>query len=131
MTYLLAHLRQIDGQQIRQTGKSVNGLTMREMCNVAYSHYVDDMTGTFRAQVARGATWETNDPLGEQIEAWEEKIGLRYDPAIVAQEMLRAWQESQGMTWDDTPVAADDKWLAGDVNIEFSSMDDLTYRAGQ
>lgn len=44
----------------------------------------------------------------QQLEKFEEDIGMRTGAAAVAKAALRAYQESQGMTFDDpdAPVAA-------------------------
>jgi hypothetical protein len=44
----------------------------------------------------------------QQLEKFEEDIGMRTSPEANARAALRAWQESQGMTFDnpDAPVAA-------------------------
>lgn len=116
-------MRRIDGQQVRATGRGIEGLTLRQVCNVAYSLVIDEMTLTFRAQVAAGAKFEVDDPLGERIERFEEEIGLRFDPAAAALAMHKAWMTAQGKAWDDTPVTADARWW--DQDVEFTSMDDL------
>lgn len=50
----------------------------------------------------------------DQLEAFEEEIGMRRDPAKEAQEALRAYQEQQGMVFEnpDAPVGPDDKAIA-------------------
>lgn len=78
---------------------------------------------TFRAQVAAGAQFESDDPLGEKITRFEEEIGLRVNPADVALALHRQWMAQQGKAWDDTPVAGDDRWW--DQNIEYTGMEDL------
>jgi hypothetical protein len=116
-------LRWLDGRQIASTGRGIESLTLRQLCNLAYAHYLDEMALTFRAQVAAGAKWDTDDPFAEKVEEFEEKISLRYDPAETARAMQRAWVEAQGGSWDETPVEASKNWW--DKDVEFTSMGDL------
>lgn len=83
----------------------------------------DEMTSRYRAQIARGVEFESGDPLGDQIRKFEEQIGLRTDPMLIAYEQHKRFMQSQGKEWDSTPVAPDageDRWW--DRDVEFTSM---------
>jgi photosystem II stability/assembly factor-like uncharacterized protein len=115
----------VNGDLIRNTGHGIEELNPRELCDVAYAAILDGLERRFYALTAAGAQWkDSEDPLGEQIERFEEKIGLRDDPNAWALAMHRQFMESQGREWDDTPVGAGSgEWW--DQDVEFTSMSDL------
>jgi hypothetical protein len=85
------------------------------------------MVLTFRARVSRGEKFEAQDPLGDEIRAFEESIGLRggANAEELALAMHKEWMRQQGKEWDDTPVTGKqaDRWW--DQDVEYKSMDDL------
>lgn len=84
------------------------------------------MRETYRAHIAAGAQFESDDPLGDQIQQFEEHIGLHPDSRNYVLEQMKLWYKVTGREWDDTPVAAADGNAAlADVNIEYTSMADL------
>jgi hypothetical protein len=58
---------------------------------------------------------ETDDPVETIIERWQEKVGLKIDPAAQALEAMKAFYKATGRPWDDTPVTAD--WREVDTEI--------------
>ena len=62
------------------------------------------MKATYRATVARGGDFQSDDPLGDQIAQFDEELGLSTDSKDFAMEQLRMWHELTGKPWDDTPV---------------------------
>jgi hypothetical protein len=115
----------VNGDFLRAHGHGIEQLDARELCDVAYSSIVAEMERQYYAQVSGGAQWkDANDPLGESIMRFEERIGLRDNPEALALEMHKAFLKSQGKEWDDTPVGAGGgQWWEQDV--EFTSMSDL------
>lgn len=94
---------------------------MRQFCNVVYSLVVDEISVSVRTAVSAGAKFETDDPIGERIQKFEEELGLRTDPMKVALEMQKQFMAMQGLPWDDTPVKLEeDRWW--DQDIEYTSM---------
>lgn len=87
------------------------------------------MERSYYAQVAAGAKWEnSDDPLGDSIARFEERVGLRENPEEIALAMHRQWLEAQGKEWDDTPVSAGSgQWW--DQDVEFTDMRDLDAEA--
>lgn len=119
----------MNGDLLRATGRGLEALDARELCDVAYSAIVADMERHYYAMVAAGATWkDSNDPLGDTVARFEERIGLRYNPEDVALELHRQWLAQRGIPWDDTPVSAGSgKWW--DQDVEFTDMSDLDAEA--
>jgi hypothetical protein len=74
---------------------------------------VDDLVAERRAVEARGGKYELT--LEEQIERFDETIGMRKDWEALALAQHRAWLESQGKEWDDTEVEQD--WRMQDREI--------------
>ncbi len=96
----------------------------RELCNVAYSSIIANVERSYYAQLSAGAKWETEDPLGDMITRFEERIGLREDPEAIALELHKQLLASRGIEWDDTPVGAGSgQWW--DQDVEFTDMSDL------
>jgi hypothetical protein len=126
---VLAHIAKVNGDFVRAHGYGIEGLGVRELCDIAYAAIIADMERHYYALVAAGAKWEgTNDPLGDDIEKFEERIGLRDDPQAWAMEQHKAFLKAQGKEWDDTPVAAGSgQWW--DQDVEFSDMADLDKEA--
>jgi hypothetical protein len=126
---MLMHLAKVNGDFLRAHGYGIEELDARELCDVAYSCIVADMERHYYAQVAAGGKWEhSDDPLGDSIVRFEERIGLRDDPAALALEMHKRFLAEQGKEWDDTPVGAGSgEWW--DQDVEFSSMGDLDQQA--
>lgn len=83
----------------------------------------------YYAMVAAGGRWEnSDDPLGDTIVRFEERIGLRENPEDIALALHRQFLASQGKEWDDTPVGAGNgEWW--DQDVEFTSMSDLDQQA--
>ena len=92
---------------------------------------------TYRAALSAGAPFESDDPYGDQVREFEERIGLRADPGIAAMEQMKAWYKATGREWDETPVTegfvtdrqgnvrkSQNIGLA-ELNIEYSGMDEL------
>jgi len=85
------------------------------------------MERNYYALVARGATWEhVDDPLGDQVERFEEHIGLRENPEALAMEMHKMLLASRGIEWDDTPVkgSGSGQWWDQDID-DFRDMSQL------
>jgi hypothetical protein len=125
LTWVLAHFAKVNGDFLRTHGHGIEQLSPRELCDVAYSSIVADMERHYYALVAAGAKWEdVSDPLGDDIQRFEERIGLRDDPEAIALAMHRQFLKDQGKEWDDTPVGAGTgQWWEQDT--EFTSMSDL------
>lgn len=115
----------MNGDFIRAHGHGIQELDARELCDVAYAAIIGDIEQHYYALVASGATWkDTQDPLGDDITRFEERIGLRDNPEDIALEMHKQFLASQGKEWDDTPVGAGNgEWW--DQDIEYGSMSDL------
>lgn len=126
---MLAHLAKVNGDFLRANGYGIEELDARELCDVAYAAITAGMERHYYALVAAGAKWEgTDDPLGDDIRKFEERIGLRDDPNAWALAMHRQMMEAQGKAWDDTPVTGGSgQWW--DQDVEFSSMSDLDAEA--
>jgi hypothetical protein len=122
---VLAHFAKVNGDFIRRHGRGIEQLDPRELCNVAYSAIVSDMEAHYYALVAAGAQWkDSQDPLGDDIRRFEERIGLRDDPEALALQMHKQLLKERGIPWDDTPVGAGTgQWWEQDT--EFTSMSDL------
>jgi hypothetical protein len=103
----------------------VEELDPRELCDVAYAAITGDLEKHYYALVAGGMQWkDTEDPLGESIIRFEERIGLRDDPEALAMEMHKRFMAAQGKEWDDTPVGAGSgQWW--DQDAEFTDMSAL------
>ena len=116
---------------LRAHGHGIEELSTRELCDVAYATIVSDLERQYYALLAAGAKWEgTSDPLGDQVTQFEERIGLRDDPAAWALEQHKAFLAAQGKEWDDTPVTGGSgEWW--DQDVEFTSMSDLDRAANR
>lgn len=121
----------MNGDFLRACGHGIEGLDARELCDIAYAAITDDMTKQYYALIAAGATWkDTKDPLGDQISGFEERVGLRDDPAALALELHKKFLKLQGKEWDDTPASGGSgQWW--DQETEFTSMSDLDQAAKQ
>lgn len=62
-----------------------------------------------------GSKKESDDSVETLIERWQEKIGLKVDPAAEALKAMKAFNKMRGIPWDDTPVEAD--WREKDEEI--------------
>jgi hypothetical protein len=115
----------VNGDFLLAHGHGIQELDPRELCDLSYALIVRDMEQSFYAVVSSGnAKFEESDPLGEQIALFEEKIGLREDPAAIALELHKRLLAAQGKEWDDTPVGAGSgQWW--DQDVEFTDMADL------
>lgn len=122
-------MAKVNGDLVRAHGRGIEALDTRELCDVAYAAIIADMERHYYALVAAGAKWEgTDDPLGDDIRRFEERIGLREDPHAVALAMHRQFLAAQGKEWDDTPVTGGSgQWW--DQDVEFSDMADLDAEA--
>lgn len=122
---MLAHLAKVNGDFIRAHGHGIEHLRPRELCDVAYALLIDDIERNYYALLASGATWkDTSDPLGDSVTRFEERMGLRENPADIALELHKQLLKQRGIEWDDTPVGAGSgQWW--DQDIEFTSMGDL------
>lgn len=74
---------------------------------------LDDIIAERRAVEARGGKYERS--LDEQIERFEEAIGLRTDWEALAMENHKKLLALQGKEWDDTPIETD--WRMQDREI--------------
>jgi hypothetical protein len=74
---------------------------------------VGDITAERRSAEARGGKYELT--LDEQIERFEESIGLRVDWEAVTLEQHKKWLAAQGKEFDGTPIQLD--WRAQDREI--------------
>lgn len=121
----------MNGDFLRANGHGIEELCARELCDLAYAAITEGMERHYYALVAAGAKWEgTDDPLGDDIRRFEERIGLRDDPNAWALAMHKQMMAAQGKEWDDTPVAGGSgQWW--DQDVEFSSMSDLDAAAKQ
>ena len=127
----------MDGlSDIKGSGRQVHHMTLREGCNFAYAHIVNDMREEDRAVRAAGGKYE--DSLEDRIMEFEEKIGLR-----PAHEDLALWMHkhvmlpAQGYTEEqiaemfkeDTKsalprgVSEEDRWMFEDE--EFDGLKDF------
>jgi hypothetical protein len=81
------------------------------------------------AQMAAGAQWkDSTDPLGDAVQRFEERIGLRENPEDIALELHKQFLKAQGKEWDDTPVSGGSgNWW--DQDVEFTDMSDLDREA--
>jgi hypothetical protein len=62
-----------------------------------------------------GSKKDSDDSVETHIERWQEKVGLRVDPAAAALEAMKAFNKMRGIPWDDTPVEMD--WRERDEEI--------------
>lgn len=95
------------------------------------------MKCTYRAQIAAKAEFQSDDPLGDQIQKFNESIGIVHDSAEDALEQLKYWNKMMGREWDDTPVTegyvvstkgdVQKSQNVGleDLNVEYAGMDHL------
>lgn len=122
----------MNGEFLRAHGHGIQELDVRELCSLAYAMITEDMTRHYYALVAAGAKFnDSEDPLGDQIYRFEEKIGIRFNPEDIALAAHKAWLKRRGMEWDDTPVGAGNgQWW--DTNVEWTrqtTMGDLDTEA--
>lgn len=129
LRWLLVNLAKVNGDFLRANGCGIEKLSASELCDIAYAAITSGIERHYYALVAAGAKWEgTDDPLGDDIRKFEERVGLRDDPNAWALAMHKQMMESQGKEWDDTPVAAGSgQWW--DQDVEFSDMSDLDAQA--
>lgn len=121
---MLGHYSKVNGDFLRAHGRGIEELDPRELCDLAYATLIAMIEQRHYALVAAGAEWkDSDDPLGEEITAFEERIGLREDPKAVAYAMHKQFMESQGKQWDETPVGTANEWW--DQNVEFTDMEAL------
>jgi hypothetical protein len=118
-------LSKVNGEFLRVHGHGIEQLDPRELCDLVYATLTGDIERHYYALVAAGAQWkDSSDPLGDDIVRFEERIGLRDDPAAWALEQHKLFLAAQGKEWDDTPVSAGSgQWW--DQDVEFSSMESL------
>lgn len=85
-------------------------LTTREFINTCYFVLVRNV---------RDSQEEGGDTAEEQIQRFEEQIGLRHNPEDDALAQLREWQISQGIDPDKakTDVDAEKPWWEDDVEL--------------
>lgn len=85
-------------------------LTVREFINTCYYMVVRNFQDSME---------EGGDTAEEQIERFEEKIGLRHNPEDDALAKLRAWQISQGIDPDKAKadVDAEKPWWEDDTEL--------------
>lgn len=88
---------------------------MREAINIAIAWQVDDFRKEDHAFRWSGSKKESDDPVEVTIERWQEKIGLKVDPAAEALEAMKRFYAATGKEWDDTPVEVD--WRMRDEEI--------------
>jgi hypothetical protein len=122
-------MAKVNGDFLRANGIGIEELDPRELCDVAYSSVIADMERHHYAMVSAGATWkDSDDPLGDSIVRFEERVGLRDNPEDLALMLHKKFLESKGIEWDDTPVSAGSgKWW--DQDVEFTDMSDLDREA--
>lgn len=122
---MFLHFAKVNGDFLRTHGHGIECLDLRELCDVAYSLILADMERHYYALVAAGAEWkDSRDPLGDDIQRFEERIGLRDDPEALALALHKQFMKDQGKEWDDTPVGAGTgQWWEQDT--EFTDMSDL------
>jgi hypothetical protein len=102
------------------------------------------MIATHRAILSTGAAkWDSDDPLGDQIRDFEEKLGIRKDANIYALEQMKLWHKLIGKEWDDTPVTEGivvtrngevtktQNVALAELNVEYTSMNDLNKKLAQ
>lgn len=102
------------------------------------------MRATFRAQVSNSnVKFESDDPLGDQLQSFNEKLGLVSDSSDEALEMMKQWYKITGREWDDTPVTqgmvvtrSGEKTVSENVgmealNVEYSTMGALNRKIAQ
>jgi hypothetical protein len=83
--------------------------------NIAIAWHMDEMREEDRRWRYSGGKKESDDPVETVILHWQEKIGLKVDPAAAALEAMKAFYKATGREWDDTPVEAD--WRERDEEI--------------
>jgi len=95
------------------------------------------MKATYRATIARGGTFDSDDPLGDQIQEFEESLGLAHDSSDFALEQMKLWYKVTGREWDETPVnegmvvtrsgelTKTQNVGMADINVEYTNMADL------
>jgi hypothetical protein len=121
---VLGHYSKVNGDFLRANGRGIEELDARELCDLAYSAIIEEMTRHYYAMVAAGAQWKDDDPLADNIQRFEERIGLQENPEEIALAMHRQFMADQGKEWDDTPVGAGSgQWW--DQDVEFTDMSDL------
>lgn len=76
-------------------GHGVENFTFRQFLNICYTLITDTMTGSGE---------EGGDTPEEQVQRFEEQIGLRHNPDDDAIAALRAFQISQGIDPDKKKV---------------------------
>jgi hypothetical protein len=86
------------------------------------------MRETFHAHIAAKTEFKSEDPLGDQIRTFDERIGMHKDTTDWAISQLKEFYKLQGKEWDDTVVRDEDvkgdKWW--DVgNVEYTGMSSL------
>jgi hypothetical protein len=125
LSWLLGRYSKVNGDFLRTAGCGIEELDARELCDLAYSAIIEEITRHYHALVAAGAQWkDSRDPLGDDIQRFEERIGLRENPEEIALMMHKQFMKDQGREWDDTPVGAGSgQWW--DQDVEFSDMSDL------
>lgn len=115
----------MNGDLLRATGRGMETLSPRELCDVAWSAMLEGIEKQYYAMVAAGIKFEAEDPMADQVTRLEEKIGLRYNPEDLALELHKTLLAARGIEWDDTPVGAGSgKWWDQDID-NFKDMSDL------
>lgn len=112
---MLAYYSRIDGRLLLSHGRGLHTFTPREACNIAHHLIIEEMITEDREFRWSGSKKQSDDPVETHIQRWEEKIGLRIDPAAMALEAMKAFYKATGKVWDDTPVEVD--WRQKDEEI--------------
>lgn len=112
---MLAYYALVDGRLLLSHGRGLHTFTPREACNIAITWQVEEMRAEDREFRWSGSKKESDDRVETIIEHWEEKMGLRVDPAAEALKAMQAFYKATGREWDDTPVEVD--WRAKDEEI--------------
>jgi hypothetical protein len=112
---LLAFYSLVDGRLLLSHGRGLHTFTVREACNIAIAWQTDDFRREDHAFRWSGSKKESDDPVEVIIERWQEKIGLKVDPAAEALEAMKRFYKATGKDWDDTPVEVD--WRMKDEEI--------------
>lgn len=73
------------------TGYGVESLTFRQFINVCYTMVVEQF---------QGSQEEGGDTIEDQVNRFEEQIGLRHNPDDDAVAALREWQLARGIDPD-------------------------------
>lgn len=70
---------------------------------MGHSIWLEDLITTRRTYEPAGGKY--SNTLEEDIERWEEQVGIRHNPEDEAMAAHKRRLEEQGIEWDDTPVS--------------------------